>query len=120
MVLDQINKLGETHPTEANAILKSRPDKRKGTAKSARKAIRKARLIEASLHKIQKIEEAIKDQANSFETNNRRIINAALERRHNCISIDHIIIENEIHTSENQVKALVDATMQQWTRKRQT
>src|SRR4051812_2298565 len=101
------------HPTEANTILTSRPDERKDIAKSARKAIRKARLIEASLYKIQKIEEAIKDRANSFEANKRRTINAILERRHNCISIDHIIIENKIHTSEDQVKALVDMTMQQ-------
>ena len=43
-----------------------------------------------------------------------------MERSQNNIEIDHIIINNEISTEATEVKALVDTTMNQWTRKRIT
>ena len=47
--LGLINKLGETHAQEANSILQATPTQRIIVAKTLRKTIRKARMVEAAL-----------------------------------------------------------------------
>ena len=115
-----INRLGKTHSLEANQLLQASTTDKIPLAKTIRKAIRKARLVEAAIHRTRAIEQAIQERANAFNNNKRRTINATMERSQNNIEIDHIITNNEISTEATEVKALVDATMNQWTRKRIT